>query len=35
VVGSAKLAGFIAVTLNWRMAAPELAEIVADCGPAG
>jgi len=32
-VGSAELTGFIAVTLNWRLAAPELVQIVADCTP--
>jgi acyl-CoA synthetase (AMP-forming)/AMP-acid ligase II len=32
-VGTAELAGFIAVTLNWRLSAPELKAIVADCTP--
>ena len=32
-VGTAETAGFIAVTLNWRLAAPELAHIVEDCAP--
>ena len=32
-VGTAELAGFIAVTLNWRLAPAELAPIVADCTP--
>jgi acyl-CoA synthetase (AMP-forming)/AMP-acid ligase II len=32
-VGTAELAGFIAVTLNWRLAPPELAQIVEDCTP--
>jgi acyl-CoA synthetase (AMP-forming)/AMP-acid ligase II len=32
-VGTAELAGFIAVTLNWRLAAPELAQIAGDCTP--
>src|SRR5262245_9434782 len=32
-VGTAETAGFIAVTLNWRLAPPELAGIVADCTP--
>lgn len=32
-VGAAELAGFIAVTLNWRLAPQELAQIVADCTP--
>jgi acyl-CoA synthetase (AMP-forming)/AMP-acid ligase II len=33
-VGAAELTGFIAVTLNWRLAPAELAPIVADCTPA-
>jgi acyl-CoA synthetase (AMP-forming)/AMP-acid ligase II len=32
-VGTAEMAGFIAVTLNWRLAPPELAQIVEDCTP--
>ncbi len=32
-VGTAETAGFIAVTLNWRLAPPELAQIVSDCTP--
>ena len=32
-VGTAEIAGFIAVTLNWRLAPPELAQIVEDCTP--
>src|SRR5262245_54019825 len=32
-VGAAELTGFIAVTLNWRLAPPELAQIVEDCTP--
>jgi acyl-CoA synthetase (AMP-forming)/AMP-acid ligase II len=32
-VGTAEAAGFIAVTLNWRLAPAELAQIVADCTP--
>ncbi|MFC0389614.1 class I adenylate-forming enzyme family protein [Muricoccus vinaceus] len=32
--GAAELGGFILVPLNWRLAAPELAAIVADAGPA-
>ena len=32
-VGTAEMAGFIAVTLNWRLAAAELKPIVADCTP--
>ena len=32
-VGAAELAGFIAVTLNWRLAVPELVQIVTDCTP--
>src|SRR5262249_60606340 len=32
-VGAAELAGFVAVTLNWRLSASELAEIVDDCTP--
>lgn len=32
-VGTAETAGFIAVTLNWRLAPPELAQIVEDCTP--
>jgi acyl-CoA synthetase (AMP-forming)/AMP-acid ligase II len=32
-VGAAERAGFIAVTLNWRLSAQELAQIVADCTP--
>jgi acyl-CoA synthetase (AMP-forming)/AMP-acid ligase II len=32
-VGAAEMAGFIAVTLNWRLAVPELAQIVADSTP--
>ena len=32
-VGAAERAGFIAVTLNWRLSPPELAQIVADCTP--
>src|SRR3954463_16094470 len=31
--GTAELAGFIAVTLNWRLAPAELSAIVADCTP--
>lgn len=34
IEGAAELAGFIAITLNWRLSALELAEIVADCTPA-
>jgi acyl-CoA synthetase (AMP-forming)/AMP-acid ligase II len=33
VVGAAELAGFIAVTLNWRLSPRELAQIVADSTP--
>src|SRR5258708_2246271 len=33
-VGTAEMTGFIAVTLNWRLAPAELAPIVADCTPA-
>jgi acyl-CoA synthetase (AMP-forming)/AMP-acid ligase II len=32
-VGAAERAGFIAVTLNWRLSVPELAQIIADCTP--
>src|ERR1700682_4710376 len=32
-VGSAEMAGFIAVTLNWRLSVPELAQIIADSTP--
>ena len=32
-VGTAELAGFIAVTLNWRLAPAELAPIIEDCTP--
>jgi acyl-CoA synthetase (AMP-forming)/AMP-acid ligase II len=32
-VGTAEMAGFIAVTLNWRLAPPELAQIAEDCTP--
>ena len=32
-VGTAELTGTIAVTLNWRLAPAELAQIVADCNP--
>ena len=32
-VGAAEMTGLIAVTLNWRLSAPELAQIVADCTP--
>jgi acyl-CoA synthetase (AMP-forming)/AMP-acid ligase II len=32
-VGAAERAGFIAVTLNWRLSPQELAQIVADCTP--
>jgi acyl-CoA synthetase (AMP-forming)/AMP-acid ligase II len=32
-VGAAERAGFIAVTLNWRLSVQELAQIVADCTP--
>jgi acyl-CoA synthetase (AMP-forming)/AMP-acid ligase II len=32
-VGTAEMAGFIAVTLNWRLAPAELAPIVEDCTP--
>ena len=32
-VGAAERAGFIAVTLNWRLSAQELAQIVADATP--
>jgi acyl-CoA synthetase (AMP-forming)/AMP-acid ligase II len=32
-VGAAETAGMIAVTLNWRLALPELIEIAADCTP--
>jgi acyl-CoA synthetase (AMP-forming)/AMP-acid ligase II len=32
-VGAAELAGFVAVTLNWRLSPSELAEIVVDCTP--
>jgi acyl-CoA synthetase (AMP-forming)/AMP-acid ligase II len=32
--GAAEMAGFIAVTLNWRLAVPELAQIIADSSPA-
>ena len=32
-VGTAELAGTIAVTLNWRLAPAELRQIVADCTP--
>jgi acyl-CoA synthetase (AMP-forming)/AMP-acid ligase II len=32
-VGTAELAGTIAVTLNWRLAPAELQQIVADCTP--
>jgi acyl-CoA synthetase (AMP-forming)/AMP-acid ligase II len=32
-VGAAELAGFIAVTLNWRLSVPELTQIVADSTP--
>src|SRR5262245_19055337 len=32
-VGAAEIAGFIAVTLNCRLAVPELAQILADCTP--
>jgi acyl-CoA synthetase (AMP-forming)/AMP-acid ligase II len=31
--GTAELTGFIAVTLNWRLATAELSQIVADCTP--
>lgn len=33
-VGTAEMAGFIAVTLNWRLAPAEVAPIVEDCTPA-
>src|SRR5258708_2724439 len=32
-VGAAELAGFIAVTLNWRLSVPELGQILDDCTP--
>jgi acyl-CoA synthetase (AMP-forming)/AMP-acid ligase II len=32
-VGAAEMAGFIAVTLNWRLAVQELAQIIADSTP--
>ncbi|MGA7488930.1 MAG: long-chain-fatty-acid--CoA ligase [Xanthobacteraceae bacterium] len=32
-VGAAELTGFIAVTLNWRLSTPELAQIIADSTP--
>ena len=34
VYGAAEAAGFIAVPLNWRLAAPELAQVIDDCAPA-
>jgi acyl-CoA synthetase (AMP-forming)/AMP-acid ligase II len=33
IEGAAELAGYIAVTLNWRLSPHELAEIVRDCTP--
>jgi acyl-CoA synthetase (AMP-forming)/AMP-acid ligase II len=33
IEGAAELAGYIAVTLNWRLSPQELAEIVKDCTP--
>jgi len=34
IEGAAELAGFIAVTLNWRLSPHELTDIVKDCTPA-
>jgi acyl-CoA synthetase (AMP-forming)/AMP-acid ligase II len=34
VYGAAEAAGFIAVPLNWRLAAQELAQVLQDCKPA-
>lgn len=33
VFGAAEAAGFIVVPLNWRLAAPELAQVMQDCMP--
>jgi acyl-CoA synthetase (AMP-forming)/AMP-acid ligase II len=33
IVGAAEMTGYIAVTLNWRLAPAELMQIAADCAP--